>query len=40
MGLSVINASMYMLNDMKAFVEAEVSAAEDGVGKGRQKNKE
>ena len=40
MGLSVINASMYMLNDMKTFVEAEVSVAEDGAGKGRQKNKE
>ncbi|SNV72652.1 nicotinate-nucleotide--dimethylbenzimidazole phosphoribosyltransferase [Veillonella rodentium] len=40
MGLSVIDASMHMLNDMKTFVEAEVQAAEDGVGKGRQKNKE
>ena len=39
MGLSVINASMHMLNDMKTFVEAEVSVAEDGAGKGRQKNK-
>ncbi|WP_298715424.1 nicotinate-nucleotide--dimethylbenzimidazole phosphoribosyltransferase [uncultured Veillonella sp.] len=40
MGLSVINASMHMLNDMKTFVEAEVSVAEDGAGKGRQKDKE
>ena len=31
---------MDMLNDMKTFVEAEVKAAEDGAGKGRQKNKE
>ena len=40
MGLSIIDASMHMLNDMKTFVEAEVKAAEDGAGKGRQKNKE
>ena len=40
MGLSIIDASMHMLNDMKTFVEAEVRAAEDGAGKGRQKNKE
>ena len=39
MGLSVINASMHMLNDMKTFVEAEVSVAEDGAGKGRQAGK-
>ena len=40
MGLSIIDASMYMLNDMKTFIEAEVSVAEDGAGKGRQKDKE
>ena len=40
MGLSIIDASMHMLNDMKTFIEAEVKAAEDGAGKGRQKNKE
>ena len=40
MGLSIIDASRHMLNDMKTFVEAEVKAAEDGAGKGRQKNKE
>jgi len=40
MGLSIIDASMHMLNDMKTFIEAEVSVAEDGAGKGRQKNKE
>ena len=38
MGLSVIDASMHMLNDMKTFVEADVKAAEDGAGKGRQKD--
>ena len=38
MGLSVIDASMHMLNDMKTFVEAEVKAAEDGAGKGRQED--
>ena len=38
MGLSIIDASMHMLNDMKTFVEAEVKAAEDGAGKGRQKD--
>lgn len=38
MGLSVIDASMHMLNDMKTFVEADVKAAEDGVGKGRQED--
>lgn len=38
MGLSVIDASMHMLNDMKTFVEAEVRAAEDGAGKGRQED--
>lgn len=32
MGLSVIDAAMHMLNDMKTFVEAEVRAAEDGDG--------
>ena len=40
MGLSIIDASMHMLNDMKTFIEAEVSVAEDGAGKGRQKDKE
>ena len=39
MGLSIIDASMHMLNDMKTFIEAEVSVAEDGAGKGRQKDK-
>ena len=39
MGLSIINASMHMLNDMKTFIEAEVSVAEDGAGKGRQAGK-
>ena len=38
MGLSIIDASMHMLNDMKTFVEAEVRAAEDGAGKGRQED--
>lgn len=38
MGLSIIDASMHMLNDMKTFVEAEVKAAEDGAGKGRQED--
>nr|WP_252894522.1 nicotinate-nucleotide--dimethylbenzimidazole phosphoribosyltransferase [Veillonella denticariosi] len=38
MGLSVIDASMHMLNDMKTFIEADVKAAEDGAGKGRQKD--
>ena len=40
MGLSIIDASMHMLNDMKTFIEAEVSVTEDGAGKGRQKDKE
>ena len=39
MGLSIIDASMHMLNDMKTFIEAEVSVAEDGAGNGRQKDK-
>ncbi len=39
MGLSIIDASMHMLNDMKTFIEAEVSVAEDGAGKGRQAGK-
>lgn len=38
MGLSIVDASMHMLNDMKTFVEAEVRAAEDGAGKGRQED--
>lgn len=32
LGLSVINASMHMLNDMKTFGETEVTVAEDGPG--------
>lgn len=38
MGLSVIDASMHMLNDMKTFVEAEVRAAEDGAGAALQED--
>ena len=38
MGLSIIDASLHMLNDMKTFVEAEVEAAEDGPGNSRQEN--
>lgn len=38
MGLSIIDAAMYMLNDMKTFVEAKVIAAEDGPGNERQEN--
>ena len=30
MGLSIINASMHMLNDMKTFIEAEVSVQKMG----------
>lgn len=36
MGLSVLNGSLHMLNDMKTFGEAEVTVAEDGPGSGRQ----
>lgn len=39
MGLSLIDASMHMLNDMKTFVEADVHAAENGPGNERQVNK-
>lgn len=38
MGLSILDASMHMLNDMKTFVEAKVAAAEDGPGNERQEN--
>lgn len=38
MGLSILDASMHMLNDMKTFVEANVAAAEDGPGNERQEN--
>lgn len=36
MGLSLIDASMHMLNDMKTFGEAAVNVAEDGPGNIRQ----
>lgn len=39
MGLSIIDAALHMLNDMKTFVEAEVTAAEDGPGNERQVDK-
>ena len=39
MGLSLIDASMHMLNDMKTFVEADVHAADNGPGNERQVNK-
>lgn len=37
MGLSLIEASLHMLNDMKTFGEASVNVAEDGPGNERQK---
>lgn len=36
LGMSVINASLHMLNDMKTFGEAEVAVAQDGPGALRQ----
>ena len=36
MGLSVVDASLHMLNDMKTFGEATVTVAEDGPGNKRQ----
>lgn len=36
LGLSLIDASLHMLNDMKTFGEASVTVAEDGPGNGRQ----
>lgn len=36
LGLSLINAALYMLNDMKTFGEAEVAVAQDGPGALRQ----
>lgn len=36
LGLSLLDASLYMLNDMKTFGEAAVTVAEDGPGSGRQ----
>lgn len=36
LGLSLLDASLHMLNDMKTFGEAAVTVAEDGPGNGRQ----
>ena len=36
MGLSVLDAGMHMLNDMKTFGEASVNVAVDGPGSERQ----
>ena len=36
LGLSLLDASLHMLNDMKTFDEAAVVAAEDGPGNGKQ----
>ena len=36
MGLSVLDAGMHMLNDMKTFGEASVNVAVDGPGSKRQ----
>lgn len=35
-GISLVTASLHMLNDMKTFSEAQVAVANDGPGKGRQ----
>ena len=32
MGMSIIKASLHVLNDMKTFGEAEVAVAQDGPG--------
>ena len=37
LGMRVVDAALYMLNDMKTFAEASVSVADDGPGAGRQK---
>ncbi|MGM9540877.1 nicotinate-nucleotide--dimethylbenzimidazole phosphoribosyltransferase [Anaerovibrio sp.] len=37
-GISLVTASLHMLNDMKTFSEAQVAVANDGPGKGRQVN--
>ena len=36
LGIKIIDAALHMLNDMKTFTEARVSAAENGPGHGRQ----
>ena len=37
-GISLVLASLHMLNDMKTFSEAQVAVANDGPGKGKQVN--
>lgn len=37
-GISLVTASLHMLNDMKTFSEAQVAVANDGPGKGKQIN--
>lgn len=37
LGIKVVDAALYMLNDMKTFAEARVAVADDGPGAGRQK---
>lgn len=39
LGMSIIRAALYMLNDMKTFAETGVAVANDGPGVGRQVNK-
>ena len=36
LGISILDAALYMLNDMKTFTEAAVAVAEDGPGNNRQ----